>query len=115
MANVIGFGELVEQCCMTHDTEVKDCFYCHTQTGIVELKRTEEGLHSTSPPDGCKDEVQQHDNENKQIGHSHASTVAENHGDCTAAELMQGNGLGNCTMQLARQVRRTTSKLCMGM
>ena len=44
MANIISFGELTKQYQITYDSQITDCFFCHTQTGIVEFQRTEEGL-----------------------------------------------------------------------
>jgi hypothetical protein len=57
MANIISFTELVKQYRVTYNTEIKDSFYCHTQTGIVEFGRTEEGLYNISLPDGYKSDV----------------------------------------------------------
>ena len=73
---------MVQQYRVTYDTKVKDSFYCHTQSGIVEFKRTEEGLYSISLPEGYRSEVQA---QNK--GHSHVTTVAENSRNYTTAEF----------------------------
>ena len=70
---------------MTYDTDIKDIFYCHTQSGIVEFGRTEEGLYIISLPEGYKDEVQTQNN--NEIGHSHITTVAENRRNYTTAEF----------------------------
>ena len=51
MANIISFGELMEQYRITYDSKVKDCFFCHTDKGIVEFKRTVEGLYCISLPE----------------------------------------------------------------
>ena len=52
MANIISFGELVKQYRVMYDSTVEDCFFCHTQTGVVQFGRTEEGLYSISLPEG---------------------------------------------------------------
>ena len=54
MANIISFSELVKQYRVTYDTEQKDCFYCHTDDGIVEFERTEEGFYCISLPEGVQ-------------------------------------------------------------
>ena len=75
MAKIISFAELVKKYWVTYNTAIKYCFYCHTQTGIVEFGRTEEGLYSISLPERYKDEVQTRNNKGK-IGHSHVTMVA---------------------------------------
>ena len=62
MANILRFGELANQYRITYDSEKTDCFYCYTQTGIIEFRKTKEGLYSTSLPEGYKDEVREYDN-----------------------------------------------------
>ena len=59
MANILSFGELAKQYRITYDSEIADCFYCHTQTGIVEFHRTVEGLYSISLPNGYKKDVKE--------------------------------------------------------
>ena len=78
MANIISFGELANQYRITYDSEITDCFYCHTQTGIVEFRRTEEGLYSILLPEGYKDEVKNYDNKKTgEVGYLHVTTTAE--------------------------------------
>ena len=85
MANIISFGKITEHYRITYDSEIEDCFFCHTQTKIVEFKRTHEGLHCISLPDEYKDEVKTQNNKTK--GHSHVAMVAETHGNYTTAQF----------------------------
>ena len=79
MTNILSFGELANQYRITYDSEIAYCFYCHTQTGIVEFRRTEEGLYSILLPEGYKDEVRKYNNNIPgEMGHSHVATTAEN-------------------------------------
>ena len=88
MANIISFLELVKQYRVTYDTEQKDCFYCHTEDGIVEFERTEEGLYCVSLPEGYKEQVRQ--NDVLTTKHSYVSSVTENRANYTTAEFERG-------------------------
>ena len=85
MADIISFAELVQQYRVTYNTDIKDSFYCHTQSGIVKFERTEEGLYSISLPAGYKDEVQTQNN--NKTGYSHVTTVTENSRNYTTVEF----------------------------
>ena len=57
MANIVSFAELKEQCRITHDSDHTDSFFCHTNTGIIEFDRTEEGLCTVTLSKEYKDAV----------------------------------------------------------
>ena len=79
MANILSFRELANQGRIMYDSVIADCFYCHTQTGIVEFRRNKEGLYSISLPEGFKDEVRKYKNKVPgEMGHSHVATTVQN-------------------------------------
>ena len=63
MVNILSFCELTEQYRITYDSNKADCFYCHTETRIVEFQRTKQGLYSVPIPDGYKEEVMKKNSE----------------------------------------------------
>ena len=83
MANILSFGELSKQYRITYDSKLADCFYCHTQTEVVEFHRTLESLYSMSLPSGYKKEVREYDN----MGHSQVTTTTENRNNYTTGQF----------------------------
>ena len=86
MANIVSFAELKEQYRVTYDLAHADSFFCHTDTGIIELDRTKEGLYTITLSDIYKKAVAERNGVPELKGESLVNTVGENMSHYSAAD-----------------------------
>ena len=61
IANIISFSELIKEHRVTYNSSVLDSCHCHSNTRIVEFKRSDEGLYSVELPKGYREAVKEYD------------------------------------------------------
>ena len=84
MANVMSYANMAKQYRTTYDNSIEDTFLVHTDNGIIQFKKNNEGLYIYKLPEGYKAAVKKHNNKRKEC--SHMTTLAENQGNHSTAE-----------------------------